>query len=166
MPLTLRQALERYYAANPTFTRNQDLWVGRIRVPWRDLQKHDIMHVITGYSTELEQELQLIGFLLTAITWKRPWYFYLQSVGVFLELLGRSLTGNTYGDRYLSPLRICRLYGQGIQQGRTVRPKIDAYIDPEPLMDSPVASLRQDYGIANAGAWDDGDPDPSGLPRY
>ncbi len=58
--LTLCAGLERYYHANPDFVQNQDLWVGRFRVPWRDLQRHDIMHVVTGYSTDLDQELQRI----------------------------------------------------------------------------------------------------------
>lgn len=154
--LTLRQGLEHYYAQNPTFTRNQDLWVGWIRIPWADLHKHDAMHVITGYSTELDQELRLIGFLLTALTWKRPWYFYLQSIGVFLELLGRSLLGRTYGDRYYSPWQICTLYGQGVRQGHTVRKKIDANLEVAAVLDSELASLRAEYGIANAGAWDNG----------
>jgi ubiquinone biosynthesis protein Coq4 len=73
--LTLRQGLENYYQSNPQFVRNQDIWVGWLRIPWRELQKHDIMHVVTGYNTDLEQELRLIGFLLTAVTWRRPWLF-------------------------------------------------------------------------------------------
>jgi ubiquinone biosynthesis protein Coq4 len=152
--LTLRQGLDRYYRANPQFTRHQDLWVGWLRIPWRDLQKHDIMHVVTGYGTNLADELQLIGFLLTALTWQRPWYFYLQSIGVFVELLGRSLLGQQYGSRYYSPLQVCRYYGQGIRQGRRVTPKIPANLDPDTVMDRELASLRADYGIANAGAWD------------
>jgi hypothetical protein len=103
--LTLRQGLENYYRANPQFMRNQDIWVGWLRIPWNDLQKHDIMHVVTGYSTDLEQELRLIGFLLTAITWRRPWYFYLQSVGVFLELLWQSMRGKAFGPTYYSATR-------------------------------------------------------------
>jgi ubiquinone biosynthesis protein Coq4 len=154
--LTLRQGLERYYAQNPTFTQNQDLWVGWLRIPWADLQKHDAMHVVTGYSTDLDQELRLIGFLLTALTWKRPWYFYLQSVGVFIELLGRSLLGRTYGSHYYAPWQVCRFYLEGIKQGRTVRKKIDAYIDLSMVLDRAIATLRAEYGIANAGTWDGG----------
>lgn len=92
-PLTLRQGLEAYYQANPNFVRDQDLRVGMVQVPWRDMQRHDIMHVVTGYSTALAQELQLIGFLLTSLTWKRPWYYYAQSFVVFLELLWQSIQG-------------------------------------------------------------------------
>jgi ubiquinone biosynthesis protein Coq4 len=151
---TLRQGLDRYYRANPQFMRDQDLWVGWLRIPWRDLQKHDIMHVVTGYSTELADELRLIGFLLTALTWKRPWYFYLQSVGVFVELLGRSLLGRHYGPHYYPPRQIFQHYWMGIRQGRRVTKKIAADIDPETVMDRSLASLRDEYGIANAGAWD------------
>lgn len=106
--LTLRQGLGNYYQTNPQFVRNQDIWVGRLRIPWRELQKHDIMHIVTGYSTDLAQELRLIGFLLTAITWRRPWYFYLQSIGVFLELLWKSLRGKAFGPTYYNPLQVCR----------------------------------------------------------
>lgn len=152
--LTLRQGLVRYYAANPGFVQNQDFWVGWVRIPWCDMQRHDIMHVVTGYSTDLDQELRLIGFLLTAITWKRPWYYYVQSIGVFLELLGRSLRSKTLGAVYYSPVQVCQLYLQGIRQGRTVRQKINAYIDPATVLDRELDSLRLEYGIANAGAWD------------
>lgn len=152
--VTLREGLERYYQSNPTFVRNQDLQVGFVRIPWCDLQRHDLMHVVTGYSTALDHELRLIGFLLTALTWKRPWYYYVQSLGVFLELLARSLRGKTWGSVYYSPLAVCRLYGLGMQQGRSVQPKIDAYIDPETVMDQPIEALRSHYGIRNAGAWD------------
>ena len=73
---TLRQGLERYYAENPDFVRDRDLQVGWINVPWRDLQRHDIMHVVTGYSTAIDDEMRLIGFLLTALTRRRPWTYY------------------------------------------------------------------------------------------
>lgn len=152
--LTLRQGLERYYEANPGFVRNQDLWVGWLRIPWQDMLRHDIMHVVTGYSTQLDQELRLIGFLLTAITWRRPWYYYLQSFGVFLELLGMSLRGKSFGDRYFNPIQVCQMYIQGVKQGFTVRRRIDAYINPETVMDQPLGVLRAEYGIANAGTWD------------
>ncbi len=145
--LTLRDGLERYYEANASFTRNQDLWVGWIRIPWCDLQRHDIMHVVTGYSTDLDQELQLIGFLLTALTWKRPWYYYAQSFLVFLELLGQSLRGRAWGGIYQNPIQVCRLYWKGVRQGLTVTKKIDAYIDPETVMARELASLRAEYGI-------------------
>lgn len=151
---TLRQGLARYYQANPEFVQNQDFWVGWMRIPWRDMQRHDIMHVVTGYSTHLEQELQLIGFLLTAITWRRPWYYYAQSLGVFLELLVMSLQGKSLGLSYCNPLKVCQLYWRGVRQGCTVRQKIDAYIDPHQVMDRSLRSLRTEYGIANAGAWD------------
>jgi ubiquinone biosynthesis protein Coq4 len=152
--LTLRQGLERYYQANPTFVRNQDLQIGIIQIPWCDMQRHDIMHVVTGYSTALEEELLLIGFLLTALTWRRPWYYYAQSFVVFLELLGRSLRGNAWGPTYHNPLQVCQRYFQGVRQGFTVGNKINAYIDPESVMDRELASLREEYGIQNAGAWD------------
>lgn len=152
--LTLRQGLDRYYQANPNFIQNQDIWVGNFRVPWRDLQRHDIMHVVTGYSTDLDQELQLIGFLLTALTWRRPWYYYAQSFVVFLELLWHSLRGRSWGPRYVNPLKVCKLYFKGVGQGFTVHKKIDAFIDPETVMHREIESLRQEYGIQNAGAWD------------
>ena len=152
--LTLRQGLERYYQANPDFVRDQDLWVGIMRIPWCDMQRHDIMHVVTGYSTALEQELQLIGFLLTSLTWKRPWYYYAQSFVVFLELLWQSLQGKAWGGIYHHPVQVCRLYLKGVQQGLTVHKKIDAAIDPAMVLDRDLESLRSDYGIHNAGAWD------------
>lgn len=152
--LTLHEGLERYYEANPDFIRNQDLQVGSMQIPWQDLQRHDIMHVVTGYSTRLDQELRLIGFLLTSLTWKRPWYYYAQSFVVFLELLGMALRGKTFGDRYYNPLQVCQMYWQGVQQGFTVRQKIDAYINPETVMHVALADLRAAYGIHNAGAWD------------
>lgn len=153
-PLTLRQGLVRYYEANPHFVQNQDLWVGWIRVPWVDLQKHDIMHVVTGYGTHLADELRLIGFLLTALTWRRPWYFYLQSVGVFGELLGRSLLGRRFGQSYHGPWSICRHYWRGVRQGQRVNKKIVASLDPSTVLDRSLVSLRAEYGIANYGAWD------------
>lgn len=152
--LTLRQGLERYYQANPDFVRDRDLWVGIMRIPWCDMQRHDIMHVVTGYSTALEQELQLIGFLLTSLTWKRPWYYYAQSFVVFLELLWQSLQGKAWGGIYHNPVQVCRLYLKGVQQGFTVHQKINAAIDPETVLDRELESLRSEYGIQNAGAWD------------
>ncbi len=151
---TLRQGLERYYQANPDFVRDRDLWVGIMRIPWCDMQRHDIMHVVTGYSTALEQELQLIGFLLTALTWKRPWYYYAQSFVVFLELLWQSMQGKAWGGIYHNPVQVCRLYWKGVQQGLALPKKIDAAIDPETVLDRDLESLRSDYGIQNAGAWD------------
>lgn len=144
---TLREGLERYYQANPEFVQNQDLWVGRFRVPWCDLQRHDIMHVVTGYNTDLDQELQLIGFLLTALTWHRPWYYYAQSLVVFLELLGQSFRGEAWGDRYFNPLQVCRLYLKGVRQGWTIAKKINAFMDPQQVMDRTIESLRLEYGI-------------------
>lgn len=152
--LTLRQGLERYYQANPDFVRDQDLRVGIMCIPWCDMQRHDIMHVVTGYSTALEQELQLIGFLLTSLTWKRPWYYYAQSFVVFLELLWQSIQGKAWGGIYHNPVQVCRLYLKGVQQGLTVPKKIDAAIDPQTVLDRELTSLRAEYGIQNAGAWD------------
>ncbi|MEB3268656.1 MAG: hypothetical protein VKJ09_08965 [Leptolyngbya sp.] len=152
--LTLRQGLARYYRAHPQFVQNQDLWVGWIRIPWADLQKHDIMHVVTGYGTDLVDELRLIGFLLTALTWRRPGYFYLQSIGVFAELLGRSLLGRRFGDRYRWPWQVCHDYWQGVRQGQRVQPKIAANLDPNTVLDRSLTALRQQYGIVNHGAWD------------
>ncbi len=152
--ITLRQGLEKYYASNPSFTRNADIWVGNFRVPWRDLERHDLMHVVTGYNTSLDQELKLIGFLLTALTLRRPWYYYAQSFVVFLELLWKSIWGESFGDIYYSPWAICSYYWQGVTQGLTVKKKINAYIDSQTVIDRPITELRNDYGIANAGAWD------------
>ncbi len=144
---TLREGLEHYYRANPDFVQNQDLWVGWFRVSWSDLQRHDIMHVVTGYTTDLDQELQLIGFLLTALTWKRPWYYYAQSLVVFLELLWQSLCGKAWGDQYLHPLQVCWLYGRGLRQGLTIAKKIDAFMDLQVVMERTIESLRMEYGI-------------------
>jgi ubiquinone biosynthesis protein Coq4 len=152
--LTLEEGLKRYYQANPEFVQGKDFWVGWIRIPWCDMHRHDIMHIVTGYSTELDQELQLIGFLLTAITWRRPWYYYLQSFGVFLELLGKSMSGKSLGSTYYNPLEVCRLYFKGVAQGSTVRPKINAYIAPHTVLNRPLQAIRAEYGIHNAGAWD------------
>ena len=152
--MTLREGLKKYYASNPDFVQNEDIWVGNFRVPWCDLQRHDVMHIITGYSTDLAQELKLIGFLLTALTWRRPWYYYAQSFVVFLELLWKSLRGQSFGITYYPPLKVCAYYFQGVQQGLTVKKKINAYIDPQTVIDRPLEELRTEYGIANAGAWD------------
>ena len=78
---TLRHGLTRYYDLNPDFVRDRDLQLGWLTIPWRDLQRHDIMHVVTGYGTSLDDEMRLVGFLLTALTWRRPWTYYLQSLG-------------------------------------------------------------------------------------
>lgn len=152
--LTLREGLARYYAVNPDFIQDRDMQVGPFHIPWQDLLRHDLMHVVTGYSTDLDRELQLLGFLLTALSWKRPWYYYVQSLGVFLELLWQSLTGRAWGGKYVNPLQVCQLYYRGIKQGRTVKKKVDAYINPETLMDTSLNALRLEYGIDNAGAWD------------
>ena len=53
---TLRQGLTRYYDLNPDFVRDRDLQLGWLTIPWRDLQRHDIMHVVTGYSTAIDDE--------------------------------------------------------------------------------------------------------------
>jgi ubiquinone biosynthesis protein Coq4 len=112
------------------------------------------MHIITGYSTDLDQELRLIGFLLTALTWQRPWYYYAQSFVVFLELLWKSLRGQSFGVAYYNPLQVCYFYYWGVRQGFTVKKKINAYIDPQTVIDRPLRELRAEYGITNAGTWD------------
>lgn len=153
---TLRQGLERYYRANPDFVRDRDLQLGWLRIPWQDLQRHDIMHVVTGYSTDLDDEMRLIGFLLTALSWQRPWIYYLQSIGTAIEVFWRSCRGRAVGTervRY-EPLAIARFYVAGIRQGLTLHQPIDAYLDPETVLDRDLASLRATYGIQNAGAWD------------
>jgi ubiquinone biosynthesis protein Coq4 len=152
--LTLKEGLERYYKANPNFVQNQDLWVGWFRVPWCDMLRHDIMHVITGYGTSLDHELKLIGFLLTALTWKRPWYYYADSFIVFLELLWQSMRGISFGTVYYQPIKVCQFYIQGIWQGFSVSKKIDAYIDPQSILHRDLISLRSEFSIQNAGTWD------------
>jgi hypothetical protein len=151
--LTLREGLKCYYAANPNFIQNQDMQVGLLHIPWQDLLRHDLMHVVTGYGTCLDQELQLLGFLLTALSWKRPWYYYAQSIGVFLELLWQSLTGRSRGSKYVNPLQVCQLYYRGVRQGCMVKKKVDAYINPETVMDTGLDTLRSEYGIDNTGDW-------------
>lgn len=153
---TLRQGLQRYYADNPDFVQNQDLDLGLVRIPWRDLQRHDIMHVVTGYGTTLDDEMRLVGFILTGLTWRRPWTYYVQNVGAFLSVLWRSLWGRAVGTEttHYRPLEICRFYFAGVRQGRTVRRPINAYLDPAAVMDQELDALRQHYGIRNAGAWD------------
>ncbi len=145
--MTLREGLTHYYQANPTFAQNQAIQVGIVHIPWQDLLKHDIMHVVTGYNTNLDQELRLIGFLLTSLTWKRPWYYYAQSFVVFLELLRQSICGKTWGSKYYNPVQVCQLYLSGVRQGLTVRQRIDAYLDPDRLLDRTLGSLREEYGI-------------------
>jgi hypothetical protein len=54
-----------------------------------------------------------------------------------------------------TPLEILQFYRFGVRQGLTVRDRINAYLDPETVMDQDLESLRQHYGIANAGAWDE-----------
>lgn len=152
--LTLRQGLERYYGANSSLKRYQDLRVGWLYIPWVDLFKHDILHVVTGYGTGLDHELTLIGFLLTAVSWKRPWYFYLQSFGTFLELLLQSCQGKAWGDTYYAPWAVCQCYFKGVCQGFTVKKKINAYLEPNEVLDRSLSDLRDEYGIVNAGSWD------------
>ena len=154
-PQTLRQGLDAYYEANPDFVRDRDLPLGWLTIPWRDLQRHDIMHVVTGYSTALKDEMHLVGFLLTALTWRRPWTYYLQSLGVAVEITWRACWRQSVvaGEMTHGPVDIVRFYLAGVQQGLTVRRRIDAYIDPATVLDRPLDDLRQDYGIENAGAW-------------
>ncbi len=155
-PQTLREGLAAYYGANPNFVRDRDLQLGWLSVPWCDLQRHDIMHIVTGYSATLKDEMHLVGFLLTALTWRRPWRYYLQSIGTALEITGRACWRQPVGDEPMthSPLEIVRFYLMGVRQGLTVRQRIRADIDPATVMDQSLESLRQQYGIANAGAWD------------
>lgn len=164
---SLRQGLQKYYRNNPEFTRDRDLQLGWLRIPWQDLQRHDMMHVVTGYSTALDDEMQLVGFLLTALSWRRPWTYYVQNIGVVMEILWRSCWGQAVGASQMQyrPIDILRFYLAGVRQGLSIRQPIDAYIDPETVMDEDIESLRQTYGIKNAGAWDaaiadDSQPDP------
>lgn len=156
MSKTLRQGLEDYYRSNPEFTRDRDLQLGWLRIPWRDLQRHDIMHVITGYSTNLDDEMRLIGFIMTSLTWRRPFVYYVQNIGTLLEVLWRSLWGRAVGVEVVkyAPIALLRSYVAGVRQGFTVQQRINAYINAETVMDQELDSLRQTYGIANAGAWD------------
>ncbi len=153
---TLREGLELYYQNNPDFVRDRDLQLGWVRIPWQDLQRHDIMHVITGYSTALDDEMRLVGFLLTALSWRRPLTYYLQNISVLVEVLWRSLWGRTVGRARMQyrPQDIWRFYTFGLEQGLKIRPAIDAYLDPKEVLDCELENLRQIYGIKNAGAWD------------
>ena len=153
---TLRQGLENYYRSNPEFTRDSDLQLGWLRIPWRDLQRHDIMHIVTGYNTTIDDEMRLIGFLLTGLSWCRPWTYYVQHIGSATEIFWRSCWGQAVGNSPMPyrPLDIIRFYLTGIKQGLRVHQQIDAYIDPATAMDQDLKTLRQTYGIKNAGAWD------------
>jgi ubiquinone biosynthesis protein Coq4 len=144
--LTLRQGLEQYYRDHPDFVQNQDLLVGWVRVSWRDLQKHDMMHVVTGYGTSLPEEVRLDGIFLTALTWRRPWYYYPRSLALFLAVLGSSLKGEA-GSASCTPVSIIRFYLAGLYEGWRYRKKIDGYIDPETILERSLGSLRQEYGI-------------------
>ena len=153
---TLRQGLENYYRSNPEFTRDRDLQLGWLRIPWRDLQRHDIMHIVTGYNTTIDDEMRLIGFLLTSLSWCRPWTYYVQNIGSATEIFWRSCWGQAVGNSPMPyrPQDILRFYLTGIKQGLRVHQQIDAYIDPATVMDQDIKTLRQTYGIKNAGAWD------------
>ena len=153
---TLREGLAAYYQANPSFVRDRDLVLRWLTIPWEDLQRHDIMHVVTGYSTTLKDEMHLIGFLLTALTWRRPWTYYLQSLGSALEITWRACWRQPVGTESVThgPIEIVHFYLVGVRQGLTVRKRIRADIDPTTVMNQPLEKLRQEYGIANAGAWD------------
>lgn len=155
-PKTLHQGLQRYYAENPDFVRDRDLDLGLVRIPWRDLQRHDIMHVVTGYGTTVSDEMRLVGFLLTGLTWRRPWTYYVQNIGAFLEVLWRSCWGKAVGTANMTyrPLDICRFYLAGIRQGLSTHQPINAYLEPDTVLDQDLKTLRQQYGIHNAGAWD------------
>lgn len=152
--LTLRQGLDRYYSAHPDFTQNVDLQVGWVTVSWADLHKHDMMHVVTGYGTSLPEEVRLDGIFLTALTWQRPWYYYPRSIALFLAVLWDAIRGRSSGARYYNPLQICRFYLAGLWEGLRYHRKIDGFINTEDLLDCSLRSLRQTYGITNAGAWD------------
>ena len=155
-PQTLREGLEAYYQAHPDLVCDRDLQLGWLTIPWCDLQRHDMMHVVTGYSTALKDEMHLVGFLLTALTWRRPWTYYLQSIGVAIEVTWRACWRQSVGTETMiySPVEIIRFYLAGVRQGLTVRHRINAYIDPETVLDRPLDDIRRDYGIENAGAWD------------
>ena len=114
------------------------------------------MHVVTGYSTALVDEMHLVGFLLTALTWRRPWTYYLQSIGVVLEVTWRACWRQSVGAEAMTygPVDIVRFYLAGVQQGLTVRRRINAYIDPAAVLDQLLDDLCRYYGIYNAGAWD------------
>ncbi|MGD1908454.1 MAG: hypothetical protein ACFB0C_21070 [Leptolyngbyaceae cyanobacterium] len=153
---TLRQGLTRYYDLNPDFVRDRDLQLGWLTIPWRDLQRHDIMHVVTGYGTSLDDEMRLVGFLLTALTWRRPWTYYLQSLGAVMEVCWRACWGQGVEASSMNygPLEILRFYWAGVRQGLRTRQPIDAYLNPATVMDQELTHLRHAYGIHNAGAWD------------
>ncbi|NER79638.1 MAG: hypothetical protein F6K42_08660 [Leptolyngbya sp. SIO1D8] len=153
---TLRQGLQRYYQTHPDFVRDRDLQLGWLTIPWRDLQRHDIMHVVTGYSTDLDDEMRLVGFLLTGLSWRRPWTYYVQNIGTLMEVLWRTAWGQAVGTEQVKyrPHQILRFYWAGVQQGLRVRRPINAYLDPNAVMDQELRTLRQAYGIQNAGAWD------------
>lgn len=155
-PLTLRQGLHLYYLHNPAFTRDQDLQLGWVTIPWQDLQRHDIMHVVTGYSTALDDEMRLVGFLLTGLSWRRPWTYYVQNIGTVLEVLWRTAMGKPVGTENTQhrPWEILQFYWAGVNQGLAVSHPIDAYLEPNSVMDQTLTGLRQVYGIENAGAWD------------
>jgi hypothetical protein len=153
---TLRQGLQRYYQSNPDFVRDRDLQLGWLTIPWRDLQRHDIMHVVTGYSTALDDEMRLVGFLLTGLTWRRPWTYYLQSLGTAMEMFWRACWGQSVESSPMEyrPFEMLRFYWAGVRQGLRVRQPINAYLNPNTVMDQTLDSLREIYGIRNAGAWD------------
>jgi hypothetical protein len=52
------------------------------------------------------------------------------------------------------PLQVCQFYWEGVRQGTTVCKKIDAYLNPETMMERNLDSLREEYDIRNAGTWD------------
>ncbi len=97
-------------------------------------QTHDLWHVLTGYSTEVEDELALQAFT------------YAQTaVPLAILLLGTALFRVGFTN-YSGATSIYNAVADAWQRGKKAKPLFA--IDWEAQWDTPIAKLRQDYDLS------------------
>lgn len=109
------------------------------------------MHVVTSYGTSLPEEVRLNGIFLTALTWRRSWYYYSRiraSSLCFSPFCGMQCEAARSSATTARPKSAAStsqaLWKAGAMLASTV-------INIESLLDRSLRSLRSEYGICSAG---------------
>jgi tellurite resistance protein len=128
--------------------RNGYSYPGEKGSPPEFMSLHDLTHVLTGYDTDPEGELQILAFHAGCRREEKDPFAFLM-FGIVEFHLGLTLSPIVVGARgKLDPAKMFA----ALERGAACRIDPTDGWDPWPVMDEPLAKLRELYGIRPLGA--------------